>query len=333
MTYVRKSTNRSKRKNRSKRNYRKKTNNLKYSRNKNTRKKLAGGADAPARKAAEIPFIAALLSHITITRANLLHAFPDLAADDGQVSEETLMGIFKTPINRIDENHGFAIFNVEQYDPIPGTGITTGHIFMVAYDADTQKIGSIGFYPVNYRSYFGLAWALFGDTGALVTPDPIAKKYSAEGEDINNSAFKLIKYSAAPIKSTHPHALKKLNDTLSKGSIKSFRETSMYETDINYQPLAVGQAENCLTYIQNHLDINLDAVGSVPNYALGTAEASPLGTGEAAASLANMVGYGVEAVGNMLSSGYGGSRKRLRRKSKNKRNNIKKTRRRRINKY
>jgi len=325
MTYVRKSTNRSKRKNRSKRNYRKKTNNLKYSRNKNTRKKLGGSGTTDQIK---IPFIAALLSHLVITRANLSGTFPEL---DGDVTEETLQGIFTTPIKQIDGSSGFAIFNVQQYDPT-GTGVTTGHIFMVARDMETKNIGSIGFYPVNYRSYFGLVGATFGATGALVTPDPIAKKY-LRNADINAGDFELIKFSAKPIRFEFPDALKTLNDTLSKNPLRSFKETSVYETNINYQPLAMGfKAENCLTYIQNHLGIDLDAGSSVPNLAFGSAA----GAGERS-SLASMVSGAYSAVGNMLSSGYGsgigGSRKRLRRKSKNKRNNIKKTRRRRINKY
>uniref|UniRef100_A0A6C0CEG1 Uncharacterized protein n=1 Tax=viral metagenome TaxID=1070528 RepID=A0A6C0CEG1_9ZZZZ len=330
MNYVRKTmnrskkTSRSKKTNRSKRNYRKKTNNLKYSRNKNTRKKLGGN---------RIPFIVALLSHFIKTKANLTGAFPELA---GGVTEETLKGIFTTPITEIDGGSGFAIFNVVQYDPA-GVGIKTGHIFMVARQKVLPggrggNIGSIGFYPKNYRSYFGLLGSAFGETGALVTPDPIAKKYSKD--EINYSDFQLLGYDARAISKGYPHAFKILNDTLSKGSINSFKETSMYETDINYQPLAVGKAENCYTYIQNYLGIELDPISSsaIPNFAFGPEAGADAGP---STGLPGMVSGTLSSIANAGSSmlGYGGSRKRLRRKSKNKRNNIKKTRRRRVNKY
>jgi hypothetical protein len=318
MNYTRRRMNRSKKTNRSKRgrskrNYRKKTNNLKYSRNKNTRKKLGGN---------KIPFIAALLSHLAITRANLLNAFPELADDSGHVTEETLQGIFTTPITEIDGTGGFTIFNVKNYDPV-GMGIETGHIFMVAKDKDTGKIGSIGFYPKNYRSFTGLVGSVFGDTGVLVTPDPIAKKYSRE--DIHDGDFELLKYDARPIGVAARHAYEILNSTLSSANHTSVRDTHLYETDINYQPLAMGSAENCYTYIQSFLRIELNTISdsAVPNWGVAPSP-PPAGAGIGVYGMLSAAGSSVAA---MLGRG-GGSRKRLRRKSKNKRNNIKKTRRR-----
>ena len=298
-------------------------------------KKRAGrssGASRASREPGTLPFIVALLSHLTRTGANLLSAFPEIEPEGTkQVSEETLNRIFQTPITKIDGRSGFVIFNVNNYSPISVKGTETGHIFMVVKDLDTRELGTIGFYPENYRRTFGIISSVFGDTGVLVTPDPIAKKYSKLSQ-FNENDFQLIHYSNWPMGSSAPKALDILNKTLSQKPLESQKKTSSYSTNKTYQPLKMRGGENCYTYINNTLGIKLGSPSSsaIPNVAFNE--------GDGVGGLYGMVSGAASSVSDMfglsarLPRVKGMSRKKRRHKSKNKRNkrnNIKKTRRRR----
>jgi len=285
----------------------------------------------------KIPFIVALLASLKVSRAwdpsttpmnQLKVLFPNVPLAPDVSDEEYLLNIFRTPIRDINSHSAYVILNVREYGPL--SVIKTGHVFLIAQDS-AGNLGSIGFYPKNYSSVTGLIQSVWGAEGVLVTPDPIAKKYS-KMDDVAAGNFQVLKWGAKPISTDNPGGYEKLNVIL-RGKKETNRNTDVYMTDSIYQPLSLARGENCYTYLEQYLGFDLEynsndgMLGGVPNMNIpGDFEATspvqpvqPVGT----------AGGFMQAFMKMIGQGQGGgSTKRTRRKSKKKRNNNnKKTRR------
>ena len=140
------------------------------------------------------------------------------------------------------------VVNIDQYQPVPGMP-PSGHTLMFL-KLDDGNYGTIGFYPHNYASMFGLLGSLFGGTkGLLATPDPIARKDIKQSENLDHievvyNGYLFINQSIV---------LSKYLES-SSGSRKGIHHYS--DDDLgNYQPIALGNSNNCLTFLNDKLGI------------------------------------------------------------------------------
>ena len=77
------------------------------------------------------------------------------------------------------------VLNIVDYQPLPGLP-PSGHTLMFLR-LDDGNYGTIGFYPKDYASSFGLLASLFGGkNGLLATPDPIARKSIRKTENLEH---------------------------------------------------------------------------------------------------------------------------------------------------
>lgn len=161
--------------------------------------------------------------------------------------------------NPLQQSRPFLVINMREYQPVPGLP-AAGHTLMML-QLDDGSYGTIGFYPKNYASgALGLMSSFFGGApGILASPDPIARKLIKGSETLNHVEVAYNGYLSSNQAKTLSKHLESLSDV--RREIQHYRDDDMG----TYHPLAMGNTDNCLTWLHSHLGLELSAPFNIPN--------------------------------------------------------------------
>lgn len=148
---------------------------------------------------------------------------------------------------------------MREYQPIPGL-YKAGHTLMML-QLDDGSYGTIGFYPKSYASgALGIMSSFFGGApGILASPYPISRKLIKGTETLNNVEVAYNGYLSPNQAKTLSNHLESLSDT--RAGIQHYEDDDMG----SYHPLAMGNTENCLSWLHSHLGLELSAPFNIPN--------------------------------------------------------------------
>lgn len=155
------------------------------------------------------------------------------------------------------------VIKMRDYHPTPSIAdflqplTHTGHTLLMV-QLDDGSYGTIGFYPKNYESRSFLS--LFtGSQGILASPDPIARNLIEN----NDNSLRDIELVYNGYLSTQQSI--KLQAHLE--SISSSRRGINHYEDIDmgiHHPLALGNTNNCLTWLNTHLGLPVEGFMNSP---------------------------------------------------------------------
>ena len=161
--------------------------------------------------------------------------------------------------NPLQHRRPFLVINMHEYRPVPGFP-AAGHT-LIMLQLDDGSYGTIGFYPKSYASgALGLMSSFFGGSpGILASADPISRKLIKGSEILNHVGVAYNGYLSPHQAKTLSRHLESMSDE--RKGIQHYRDDDMG----NYHPLAMGNTENCLTWLNSHLGLELTAPFNIPN--------------------------------------------------------------------